>query len=708
MKMQFIKTKAKGNTSKPSLFFITRNSFTVMKKTLFQLSTFSLLLLIYIFSKVIAWFTSKKYFPQKIKSFGAPLANFYTKAIKLLDNNQSGNVSRITLIELSIRNMKAKKTRTLITIGGMAIGIGATVFLVSIGYGLQQLVISRVARLDELKQVDVTIQPGSKVKINDKTLADFKQTPKVAQVLPMIAVVGRVNFNNSVSDMAVYGVTSDYLKQSAIQPVTGKIFESNELVTKINNNDGTVAGVSTTSSERNAEVVDANSDKPTVKIGEEIQEVEFTFTPGAWSRVREKPSVAAKIIGYTKRQEGKAQGNELWGDSYPSEDGSGDAGISENGQKLGKWIELTVPLWDKKECKEGAVDCEEGSYTILRDGDNAQVQKLGYIAELNLSTLGTSIKEGRVLGTDTTAKDEEAETTAVDADTSSSLEFIEIASEAATIKTQEIKRVALGSVAKREAILNRAMLKILGLKESEALGKEFTASFIATGDGLGNSEDKIESVPAKYTIIGVTPDEKTPVFYVPFIDLRSLGITNYSQVKVVMKNSDDLPQARRQVEALGFATRSVADTVSQINSLFSTARTVLALLGMVALSVAALGMFNTLTVSLLERTREVGLMKAMGMKSYEVKELFLTESMIMGFFGGILGLLIGFVGGKTVGVLLSIFAISQGAGFIDISYIPPLFIILILFLSLFVGLITGIYPARRATNISALNALRYE
>lgn len=109
----------------------------------------------------------------------------------------------------------------------------------------------------------------------------------------------------------------------------------------------------------------------------------------------------------------------------------------------------------------------------------------------------------------------------------------------------------------------------------------------------------------------------------------------------------------------GNKLRLVADTVSQTNSLFATAHTILALLGMVALGIAALGMFNTLTVSLLERAREVGLMKAMGMKSSEEKELFLTESMIMGLFGGVLGLLLGFLGGKLVSSLLSLFAVLR-------------------------------------------------
>jgi len=248
----------------------------------------------------------------------------------------------------------------------------------------------------------------------------------------------------------------------------------------------------------------------------------------------------------------------------------------------------------------------------------------------------------------------------------------------------------------------------MGISENVAVGKKFNASFVVVGDFLNNQAEKIESAPTEYTIVGVTPQEKTPVFYVPFIDLRTLGITNYSQIKMVVKNQTDLSKVRRQVEAMGYATRSVADTVQQINSLFSTVRTILALLGMVALAVAALGMFNTLTVSLLERTREVGLMKAMGMKSSEVQELFLTESMIMGFFGGILGIGVGFLAGKLAGLFLSTFTILKGVGFVDISYIPPSFVLVIIFLSLLVGLVTGIYPAKRATKISALNALRYE
>src|SRR5690606_8693879 len=101
-------------------------------------------------------------------------------------------------------------------------------------------------------------------------------------------------------------------------------------------------------------------------------------------------------------------------------------------------------------------------------------------------------------------------------------------------------------------------------------------------------------------------------------------------------------------------------------------------LGLVALGVASLGMFNTLTVSLLERTREIGGMKTMGMVSDEIEDLFLAEAMIMGVAGGIGGLLLGFTIGKIVSLGISVVSISRGQGFLDLTYIPFFLIAFIL------------------------------
>ena len=82
--------------------------------------------------------------------------------------------------------------------------------------------------------------------------------------------------------------------------------------------------------------------------------------------------------------------------------------------------------------------------------------------------------------------------------------------------------------------------------------------------------------------------------------------------------------------------------------------------------------------------------------------------MIMGLYGGILGLILGVVVGKVLSVVLSALSIVKGVGFVDVSYVPPVFVLVVLLLSVLVGIATGYFPAKRATRISALNALRYE
>ena len=657
--------------------------------TVRQTISFLILLFAYLLAKSIDWVTKSR--------FTKTTAAFLTQAVTHFDTGHSGSISRVDLIELAVKNMAAKRTRTFVTVGGMAIGIGAIVFLVSVGYGLQQVVISRVARLDEMKQADVTTQPGSKVRITDKSLADFKNLGQVSMTLPLIAVVGRVSYQNSVSDMPVYGVTSDYLKQSAIKPVEGKIFDSNSVAMSVPV--GQVAGAETSLSNIGA-------------IGDVIQTVDFTISPTDWIRVRSAPTAHASILGYTKRTEGDSTGEEVWGAPYVDDNGNGKAGFDSKGKALGKWVKAPVLLWKQQSCVVGSGDCENGHYLVSREPDGTQTQKTGYFAEINVTiTPATIVDSSRVLGasTDNTQTASDSSLTALTAPQGGgSLPFVEIASEAGIVAPPETRTVSMATDAKLQAVVNVAMLKVLGIPEASAIGKQFTTSFIVTGDLLSDPAQKLASNPAVYTIVGVTPDDKTPLFYVPFLDIRSLGVDTYSQVKVVADNQGVLPRLRKQIEAMGYTTTSVADTVSQINSLFATARTILALVGMAALAVAALGMFNTLTVSLLERTREVGLMKALGMKSSEIKELFLTESMIMGFVGGLLGILLGFAVGKLLGIGLSIFSIIKGVGFVDISYLPFSFLLVIIFLSLLVGITTGLYPAKRATTISALNALRYE
>lgn len=680
-----------------------------LKNTFWRLTVFIVLLLSYVVARLvfIVMYRVKRLIKKDtaLESREILFARFFSRVAKIFNANKGETIDKVSLIEVALRNMKVKKTRTAITVGGMALGIGSIVFLVSIGYGLQNLVISQVARLDEMRQADVSPQTGGRIRIDDKTLASIKELSDVDSVAPLVAVVGRVSYQNSVSDMAVYGVTSEYLTQSAIQPVRGEIFRSNDLSISMIPEESAVLGTEDEREESRGEEM----------YGKTIREATVSSASRDWVRLREAPDPDAPVVGYAKVDGNPVSGNLVWGMKFRSAGMFGESAEDSDGMKLGTWMNAELPIWKDAGC-ENKDTCEDG-YRLLLDESGAPIMKEGFFA-LASDTLAVSDpieSEGRVLGEETDATPVAAEAIPAADDgievKASGDDWVELALEGDEAEQSgQAEKISLGEAALREAVVNRAMIRVLGISEDVAVGQTFSASFVMTGNLMEGKNQKVESVPADYRIVGVIPDDKTPIFYVPFIDMRSLGIANYSQAKITVKTQEVLEDVRRRVEGMGYSTASVADTVEQINQFFGTARIVLALLGMAALGVAALGMFNTLTVSLLERTREVGLMKAMGMKASEVQELFLTESMVMSFFGGVVGLLVGWGAGKLLGAGISALALVQdrGLGFLDVSYIPTPFVAAILVFSIVVGIVTGLYPARRATKISALNALRYE
>lgn len=274
-----------------------------------DLFTFTGLLLCYLSHALLVKLLNFRLIPKKISTPLLKLIGAIFARVVLFSTQHEHTINRISLIDLAIKNMLFKRSRALITVGGMAIGVGAIVFLVSLVSGLQEMVISRVARLDELKQADITTQPGSRELITDKTLTTFKELGDVEQALPLIAIVARVEFQNSVTDMAVYGVTSDYLNQSAVQPRSGKLFDSNEIAAVAPG--ARVAGVSQIA-------VDAQYDEDSPTL-DSLLPVEFSVYEESFIKVRESASRTAPI-GFTKREPGNKQGYRVWGERYPEAD----------------------------------------------------------------------------------------------------------------------------------------------------------------------------------------------------------------------------------------------------------------------------------------------------------------------------------------------------------------------------------------------------
>jgi putative ABC transport system permease protein len=152
----------------------------------------------------------------------------------------------------------------------------------------------------------------------------------------------------------------------------------------------------------------------------------------------------------------------------------------------------------------------------------------------------------------------------------------------------------------------------------------------------------------------------------------------------------------------------MTDTLDQINKIFNVTQVTFTLIGIVALLIAAIGMLNTMTVSLLERTREIGIMKAIGATERGIQQMFLAESVLMGMGGGGAGLVIGFIFCQLVNFFVNLLALSLGGTRLNIFYTPLWFFVLVFCFSLLIGFFTGLFPARRASRLNPLDALRYE
>jgi len=257
----------------------------------------------------------------------------------------------------------------------------------------------------------------------------------------------------------------------------------------------------------------------------------------------------------------------------------------------------------------------------------------------------------------------------------------------------------------KEVLVSTGLIKLWDLKGQNLLDQTATLEFILSGGLIPGFASRTVTEPVDYKIVGIFENDKQAMVYVPLSDFESMGVAKYTLAKVLAKDTPALAKVREQIEAMGFYTRSLADTLAQVERLFRVMRFLLGSFGMIAFIVALFGMFNTLTVSLLERTREIGVMKTFGTTDTDVIRLLLVESSLMGIMGGLLGIVFGISVGYLINILSML--LKQDTA-VTLFQFPFGFLILVFLLACSVGLLTGIYPAQRAKKISALNALRYE
>ena len=183
----------------------------------------------------------------------------------------------------------------------------------------------------------------------------------------------------------------------------------------------------------------------------------------------------------------------------------------------------------------------------------------------------------------------------------------------------------------------------------------------------------------------------------------------YDSAVVRVTDPVKLTEVRQKLTDLGYGSFSIVDELDQIRTVFLIIDSVLGLLGGISLLVASFGIANTMIMSILERTREIGIMKAIGAEDREIKLIFFVEAAVIGVTGGVVGVLLAWGIDALANRLAYRFILKpQGASFIDFFDLPPYLWIGAILFALMVSIAAALYPASRAARIDPVRALRHD
>lgn len=228
-------------------------------------------------------------------------------------------------------------------------------------------------------------------------------------------------------------------------------------------------------------------------------------------------------------------------------------------------------------------------------------------------------------------------------------------------------------------------------------------------------------------VVGMTGDDffgMTPGIIMPLEKVEELNaeldkmageknkkkLSIYENIKVKVKDTNLIDDTANQIKDLGVEAQHDTEFIEELNRSTQTMQAILGGIGGISLLVAAIGITNTMVMSIYERTKEIGVMKVIGAKVSDIRNLFLLEAGMIGFFGGVAGVALAYGISKGLNTIVGSMMENSGmmSGETTLSIIPPGLALVALGACFIIGIITGYYPAVRATKLSAIEAIRTE
>lgn len=182
------------------------------------------------------------------------------------------------------------------------------------------------------------------------------------------------------------------------------------------------------------------------------------------------------------------------------------------------------------------------------------------------------------------------------------------------------------------------------------------------------------------------------------------SLNEYDTITVKANDMENVKEIQDKIKEMGFEAYSLNDILEEMGQITKILQAVLGGIGAISLLVAAIGITNTMIMSIYERTKEIGVMKVIGASLQDIKRLFLLESAVIGFLGGILGVGLSYL----LSLIINFIIPSIMPGITNISLIPIWLSFVSIIFSSVIGVMAGFYPANRAMNLSALEALSTE